>query len=149
MTYFKLWAKTYEIMYLLITWNLQNVKKYSDGLTALSSWHNTSSSVHSLGVSNPWEDWLKYVTQNLLIVCSALYRLAAGLTGFKKKIQVVWWGNGNIKQYSKFKKNLKLVLNNKVEGSMTETQRHAFSLSKYSTPFLKYKKIMNVKTGLM
>jgi hypothetical protein len=25
------------------------------------------------------------VTQNLLIVCSALYRLAAGLTGFKKK----------------------------------------------------------------
>lgn len=85
MTYFKLWAKTYEIMYLLITWNLQNVKKYSDGLTALSSWHNTSSSVHSLGVSNPWEDWLKYVTQNLLIVCSALYRLAAGLTGFKKK----------------------------------------------------------------
>lgn len=32
---------------------------------------------------------------------------------------------------------------------MTETQGHAFSLSKYSTPFLKYKKIMNVKTGLM
>lgn len=45
--YIKPWAKTYEIMYPLITRNLQNMKKHSDGLTALPSWHNTSSTIPS------------------------------------------------------------------------------------------------------